>query len=74
MLNYSAKTLPQYSIIQKDYDSLDTSTEVGLGRNTKKIKYTFMSHQHNAYQNHNTNKANKSFKKWQSSEYLQKRL
>jgi len=48
MLNYSAKTLSQYSNIEKDYDSLDTSTEVGLGTNTKKIKYMFMSHQHNA--------------------------
>jgi len=32
----------------KDYDSQDTSAEVGLGTNTKKIKYMFISHQHNA--------------------------
>lgn len=50
----------------KDYDSQDTSAEVGLGTNTKKIKYMFISHQHNAWQNHNINKANKSFQKWQS--------
>jgi len=54
MSNYLTKTLSQYSNIQNDYDSLNTSKEVGLGTNTKKIKYMLMSHQHNALQNHNT--------------------
>jgi hypothetical protein len=50
----------------KNTDLLEVSKEIGLGVNTEKTKYLFMSHYKNAGQNLNLI-ANKSFKMWQSS-------
>jgi hypothetical protein len=74
MLNYWTKTLSQYSDTQKQYDSINTSKEVGVGTDTDKIKYMLIFHQHTAGWNHNINKANKSLKMWQSLNICKKQL